>query len=100
MTTGSAIRSDADIGAARPARRLTTETKHSSKTTELYAMVLAIAGILIACWYVGRDDANDPFRAEQAWLYVSIVVGAYLISRGLAKSGSREPYWDENDGNR
>ena len=45
-------------------------------------MVLAVAGILIACWYVGRDDANDPFRAEQAWLYVSIVVGAYLVSRG------------------
>ena len=100
MSTGSAVRSDADISGARSARRLTTETKHSSKTSELYAMVLAVAGILIACWYVGRDDANDPFRAEQAWLYVSIVVGAYLISRGLAKSGSREPYWDEHDRNR
>ena len=97
MTTGPAVRSSADIGGDRSARRLTTETKHSSKTTELYAMVLAVAGILIACWYIGRDDANDPFRAEQAWLYVSIVVGAYLISRGLAKSGSREPYWDEHD---
>jgi hypothetical protein len=97
MTTGHTVRSGADIGGDRSTRRLTTETKHSSKTTELYAMVLAVAGILIACWYVGRDDANDPFRAEQAWLYVSIVVGAYLISRGLAKSGSREPYWDEHD---
>ena len=90
------VREHMDAGTGRT-RRLTTETKHSSKTSELYAMVLAIAGILTACWYVGRDDANDPFRAEQAWLYVSIDVGAYLISRGLAKSGSREPYWDEHD---
>jgi len=92
----AAVRSDVEFNRA-PMRRLTTETKHSSKTTELYAMVLAVAGILIACWYVGRDDATDAFRAEQAWLYVSIVVGAYLISRGLAKSGSREAYWDERD---
>jgi hypothetical protein len=97
---GSAVRTSADIDTGRYARRLTTETKHSSKTSELYAMILAVAGILVACWYVGRDDANDPFRAEQAWLYVAIVVGAYLISRGLAKSGSREPYWDEGDRNR
>ena len=92
----AAVRSDAEFSGTRT-RRLTTETKHSSKTTELYAMVLAVAGILIACWYVGRDDATDAFRAEQAWLYVSIVVGAYLISRGLAKSGSREPYWADRD---
>ena len=64
------------------------------------SMVAAVIGILVACWYVGRDDANDPFRAEQAWLYVSIVVGAYLVSRGLAKSGSRERYWDETDRSR
>ncbi len=92
----AAVRSDAEFSRTRT-RRLTTETKHSSKTTELYAMILAVAGILIACWYVGRDDANDAFRADQAWLYVSIVVGAYLISRGLAKSGSREPYWADRD---
>ena len=97
---GSAVRTGADIDAGRHARRLTTETKHSSKTSELYAMILAVAGILVACWYVGRDDGNDPFRAEQAWLYVAIVVGTYMISRGLAKSGSRERYWDEGDRNR
>ena len=74
------------------------ETKHSSKTTEFYAMVAVIAGILIACWWVGRDEgAVDAFRAEQAWLYVSIVGSAYMISRGLAKSGSHDFDADRDD---
>jgi len=32
------------------------------------------------------------------WLYVSIVTAGYLVSRGLAKCGSRDPYTaDRND---
>ena len=76
---------------ARPVRRGVTETKHASKTTEFYAMVAVIAGILIAAWYVGRDSVTDAFTAERAWLYIAIVASAYMISRGLAKSGTREP---------
>ena len=57
-------------------------------------MLAVIAGILIAAWYVGRSGDGDAFRADQAWLYAAIVAAAYLVSRGLAKSGSREPYWD------
>jgi hypothetical protein len=75
-------------------RSSTTETKHSSKTTEFYAMVGVIAAILIAAWYVGRNGGVDNFRAKDAWLYISIVASAYMISRGLAKSGSRESYTD------
>jgi hypothetical protein len=68
-----------------------TETKHASKTTEFYAMVAIIAAILIASWWVGRDsDSGDAFRAERAWLYVAIVASAYMVSRGLAKSGSHD----------
>jgi hypothetical protein len=78
-------------------RRLTTETKASWKTTEFYAMIALIAGILIAAAVVDETDAGG-FGARQAWLYVAIVGSAYMISRGLAKSGSREPYWDDNDG--
>ena len=76
--------------------RLSTETKHSSKTTEFYAMVAVILGILIAAAVIkGGDTAGtDEFIARQAWLYVAIVAAAYMISRGLAKSGSREPYYD------
>ncbi|QEC46333.1 hypothetical protein FSW04_01230 [Baekduia soli] len=81
-------------------RRLTTETKHSTKTTEFFAMIVVIVGTLISAAVIKGGDTNgtDEFVAHQAWLYVSIVAGSYFISRGLAKSGSREPYdSDDND---
>lgn len=51
--------------------RLTTETKHAFKTTEFWAMVAIIAGILIASWIVGQGDGNgndnaDAFPAQGA----------------------------------
>ena len=30
--------------------------------------------------------------ARQAWLYVTVLTVGYMVSRGLAKSGSRDPY--------
>ena len=66
-------------------RRLATETKQAFKTTEFWAMVGAIVAILIA------GAVDDGLGARNAWLYVTIVAGAYMISRGLAKSGSSEP---------
>ncbi len=85
--------------------RLTTETKHAFKTTEFWTMVAIVAGILIASMVVGDGDsggdggenANDAFPAVRAWLYVAIVGSAYMVSRGLAKAGSREPYWADRD---
>jgi len=83
---------------------LTTETKSSLKTTEFWAMVAVIAGILISAALIkGGDTApgTDEFIARQAWLYVAIVAVGYMVSRGLAKSGSREPYdahGDTHDG--
>jgi hypothetical protein len=73
------------------------ETKASTKTTEFYAMIAVIAGILIACWWIGRNDGVDAFKAERAWLYVSIVASAYMVSRGLAKSGSHDIHGDNDD---
>jgi hypothetical protein len=80
--------------------RLSTETKHSLKTTEFWAMVAVIAGILIASWIVGQGDGNgssnvDAFPAQRAWLYVAIVAVGYMVSRGLAKAGSRDAYWSD-----
>src|SRR3954463_10136679 len=82
--------------------RLSSETKHSTKTTEFYAMVAVIAGILIASWIVGQGDGNgnanvDAFPAVRAWLYVAIVAVGYMVSRGLAKAGSRDPYWSRGE---
>jgi hypothetical protein len=81
-------------------RRLSTETKQAFKTTEFWAMVAVIVGILVAAASIkGGDTApgTDEFIARQAWLYVAIVAVGYMISRGLAKSGSREPYEADRD---
>jgi hypothetical protein len=92
------------VGAGRGlgAVRLSTETKQAFKTTEFWAMVALVAGILIASAIVGDSDDGagngaDQFPAVRAWLYVSIVGAAYMVSRGLAKSGSRDPYWSDRD---
>jgi hypothetical protein len=84
-------------------RRLTTETKQAFKTTEFWGMVGVIAAILVSAAVIKGGDTNgtDEFIARQAWLYVAIVAGAYFIGRGLAKSGSRDPYTESlEDGDR
>src|SRR3954449_13012039 len=77
--------------------RVATETKASFKTTEFFAMLAVIAGILVAAASIGATEGHpDKFVGSQAWLYVSIVAVGYMISRGLAKSGSRE-FYDDRD---
>jgi hypothetical protein len=78
--------------------RLATETKHAFKTTEFWAMVAIVVGILIASKIVGQGDGNgnanvDAFPAVRAWLFIAIVGVGYMVSRGLAKAGSSDPYW-------
>ena len=59
-------------------------------------MIGLIVAILISAAVInGGDNGTDEFIARQAWLYVAILGGGYFISRGLAKSGSSDPYWDE-----
>jgi len=72
-----------------------TETKAAFKTTELIAFVVAVAGVLIAAAIVDESNAGG-MGAKQAWLYVTILTVGYMISRGLAKSGSSDPYTDDN----
>lgn len=73
-------------------RRITTETKSSFKTTEMVAYVVAVLGVLIAA---AVTDTSD-FGPQEAWFYVSLLTIGYMISRGLAKSGSREPFDDDH----
>lgn len=84
--------------------RLTTETKQAFKTTEFFAYLLAVAGVLIAAAVIGDGDGNggagdagDYFRADQAWRYVTFLTIGYMVARGLAKAGSRDPYWATRD---
>ena len=76
---------------SEPARPLSTETKASFKTTEFFAFLVVLAGILISAGVV--DEANSGgLGARQAWLYATILTVGYMVSRGLAKAGSRQPY--------
>ena len=73
----------------RAERRESTETKSAYKTTELIVYVLAVVGVLIASAIV-----DNSFGADPAWRYVTYLTVGYMISRGLAKAGSRDPYRD------
>jgi hypothetical protein len=81
------------------ARRLSTETKHALKTTEFYAYVVTFALILIAGAAIKQKANVDAFRADKVWLYITILTVGYMVSRGLAKAGSSEPYTEDPDRN-
>ena len=72
--------------------RRTTETKHAFKTTEFWTFVVVAICIVIAGDSIGGGHGRDFFGADKVWLFVTILTVGYLISRGLAKAGSREPY--------
>lgn len=87
----SATHSSDHVATNQGVRRISTETKASVKTTELIAYVVVTVGILIASAMVDRED----FGAQDAWFLVTLLTIGYMISRGLAKSGSRDYYDDE-----
>jgi uncharacterized membrane protein AbrB (regulator of aidB expression) len=58
------------------------ETKWAPLTTEFWAMLVLIVAILIAA--AVSDSLND----RRAWLLVTIIGAAYILSRGLAKGGT------------
>lgn len=72
--------------------RTYTETKEGFKTTEFMLALAAIVAILIATYVADADlGAND------GWKYIAWVAAAYIVSRGLAKLGTREPYTERFD---
>jgi hypothetical protein len=78
--------------AADPTRseRRTTETKAAFKTTEFIAYIAVLAGVFIAGLAIkGGDSGTDELTANLVWLYAVILTFGYMLSRGIAKSGSR-----------
>ena len=74
-----------------------TETKEAFKTTEFWVFVVILIGLFIAGLVADAgDDSVDGFGAERVWLYAVILSVGYMISRGIAKSGSRTPSADSN----
>lgn len=57
------------------------------------AYLAVLAGIPISGLMIEDKGGDDFFAADKVWLYATILTAAYMISRGLAKSGSREPFW-------
>ena len=86
-------RTDLDPGVARRRtdanghRGSFTETKAGFKTTEFVMMLAVVVAILIATYVADAD-----LGANEGWRYISWVAAAYIVSRGLAKLGAREPY--------
>jgi hypothetical protein len=67
----------------RVVARVWEETKPSFKTTELIVLVATVAGVLVA------STMDDSLNTLWAWILVASLSIGYMLSRGLAKSGSR-----------
>lgn len=81
-------------------RRVSTETKASTKTSELYAYVAAVVIVVITAIVIGDNgDAagGDSFGGSEAVRYITWLTIGYMIARGLAKAGSRDFYDTDYD---
>jgi hypothetical protein len=83
-TTGSAT-------AYRGDRRTFTETKLGFKTSEFLVALAAMVAVLVATY----ADGDDSLTQNDGWRYAAWIAAAYIVSRGLAKLGVREPYADD-----
>jgi len=59
------------------------ETKAAFKTTEFMAYVASVAAVLVA------SAIDDGIDARLAWILVAALGIGYMLSRGIAKAGSR-----------
>jgi hypothetical protein len=78
-------------GAGYARRRTFTETKAGYMTTEFFLAIAAIVAILVATYVADAD-----LGANEGWKYAAWVAVAYIVSRGLSKAGTREPYVDRD----
>ena len=79
---------------APPRTAYTSETKPFFMTSEFLVFVLYLMGLGIAA---GVDD--DLSRGNSVWFWVlsTIVTAFYMLSRGIAKSGSRSRAYDPRE---
>jgi hypothetical protein len=85
-TTSRNGRATGEVYRQRDAR----ETKPSFATTEFWAMLVGIAAIVVV-YNASRDASFDLWRAS---LLATVLAVGYMVSRGLAKSGSRDAHTD------
>lgn len=81
----------------RTEHRKMDETKPAYKTTEFIAYIAILAGLFIAGLSIkGAEDGTDEFTSPEVWLFAVILTFGYMLSRGIAKSGSRHRYTDDD----
>jgi len=78
----------------RRERRL-PETKTFALTSEFWVFVVGVAAMMFAAYVL--DDIANP----TGWRFAAFIGIAYILSRGIAKAGSRrsyEPDWRRSYG--
>jgi hypothetical protein len=74
-----------------PRTQYTSETKPFFLTSEFLAYVLFIMGLAIGA---GTSDTVD---ARLFWILATVATSFYMLSRGIAKSGSRSRAYDPRE---
>jgi hypothetical protein len=77
--------------AAPPRTAYSSETKPFFLTSEFLVYVLFLMGLGIAA---STDDSID---AQMFWTLATVATSFYMVSRGIAKAGSRSRAWDPRE---
>ena len=75
----------------RPTRTFPIETKPFFLTSEFAAYLLATVALIIT---TAVDDSIDAWRF---WILQTALTAFYLVSRGIAKSGTKSRSWDPRE---
>jgi hypothetical protein len=70
-------------------RREVRETKPSFMTTEFWAMIIGVAALIV----VYNAASNASLTLWRTCVLATAIAVAYIVSRGFAKSGSRDDHW-------
>ena len=75
----------------RPRPNYPVETKPFLATSEFGLAILAWLGLLITTL------TNDDIDARLFWILTTIILSFYMLSRGIAKSGTKSRAWDPRE---
>jgi hypothetical protein len=64
-----------------------TETKAFFRTSEFWFAVLGVIAVLLAAY----NDGGDSMTRDDGWRYAAFIAIGYMVARGLAKAGTKEP---------
>ena len=77
--------------AAPPRTDYTSETKPFFLTSEFLVFVLFVMGLGIGA------STSEDVDARLFWILTTAAVAFYMLSRGVAKSGTRSRAWDPRE---